>query len=119
MRTVRLALPALLLGCTPSIPTDAAAPVDTAPDADTTGEVCDPLAFRIDGPDAPRIGDTWTILLTCDGDVATGAMRIAFDPPDFVSWEDEIYATFREAGSATLIGQVGTVRETMDVTVSR
>ena len=119
MPSLRLALPALLLACTPSIPTDAAAPVDTSADVAPTGEVCEPLNFRIDGPEAPRVGDTWTILLTCDGDVATGAMRIAFDPPDFVSWEDEIYATFREAGTATLIGQVGTTRETMDVTVAR
>jgi hypothetical protein len=119
MTTLRLMLPALILACTPSIPTDAEAPVDTSVDTETPSEVCDPLTFRIDGPEAPRVGDTWTILLACDGTVATGAMRIAFDPPDFVSWEDEIYATFREAGTATLIGQVGTTRETMDVTVAR
>ena len=82
-----------------------------------SGALCDPLAFRIDGTESPRVGDTWTILLTCDGDVATGAMRIAFDPPDFVRWDGEIQATFLEAGTATLLGQGGTVRTTREVTV--
>ncbi len=107
---------ALLFACTPTIPTDAAI-VDTGIDAAQTGELCDPLAFRVDGAEPPHVGDTWTILLTCDGDVATGAMRIAFDPPDFVRWDGEIQATFPEAGTATLLGQVGTVRTTRQVTV--
>ncbi len=116
-RYIAVMLVLFAMACTPTLPYDSS--TDTASVEVQTPQACRSVDFRIDGSEAPQVGDTWAILLTCDGDVATGAMRIAFDPPDFVSWEDEIYATFRRAGTATLHGQVGTVRASRPVTVSQ
>ncbi len=100
-------------GALDSAADSAATVVDTPPPT-----ACDVVGFQIDGPEAPRVGDSWTILLTCDDAIVTGAFRLAFSPPDFVRWEDTT-ATFRRAGSATLTGQAGTRRATMDVVVTQ
>ena len=92
---------------------DSAVPVvDTA-----TPTACGVVGFQIDGPEAPRVGDSWTILLTCDEAIVTGAFRLAFTPPDFAELRNNV-ATFIQPGSASLMGQAGTRRATMDVVVT-
>ena len=92
--------------------------VDTPPD-ETDDDTCEPDEVELDplGPAEPVVGDQWTIWLRCDGATLMGATVLRFDPPDFATIDGNV-ATFQKAGSAKMTMQVGSYRESMDVTVS-
>jgi hypothetical protein len=95
---------------------------DTSPDEDTqdeenVGASCEELEILHDGADVPSVGDTWQLVLKCDGVPLTGAVRFFFEPADFVIWDGH-RVTFEYAGDAVLTGQAGTRRTTLDVTVT-
>ncbi len=79
-------------------------------------EDCEVLEIDPLGPSPPRVGDTWTVWLRCDGATLMGWTVLRFDPTDFAD-VDGNEATFRYAGDARMTIQVGTYRESMDVTV--
>lgn len=96
--------------------------VDTTPGGDSqedenVGASCEELEILHDGADVPSVGDTWQLVLKCDGVPLTGAVRFFFDPSDFVTWDGH-RVTFQYAGAAVLTGQAGTRRTTLDVTVT-
>jgi hypothetical protein len=92
---------------------------DTSPpeDDENVGASCETLEIFHDGPDAPSVGDSWQLVLKCDGATLTGAVRFFFEPADFVTWEGQ-RVTFEYAGDAVLTAQAGTRRTTLDVTVT-
>ena len=106
-----------MLACSDGDGLDSTTDTSTAAVDTMTRTACEVVGFRIDGPEAPRVGDSWTILLTCDDAVVTGAFRLAFTPPDFAELRNNV-ATFTQPGSASLMGQAGTRRATMDVIVT-
>jgi hypothetical protein len=108
---------ALLLACSSEPGLDSTPDTEVATTDSEPRAPCDVVGFQIDGPSAPRVGDSWTILLTCDDALVTGAFRVAFTPPDFAELRNNV-ATFIQPGTAVLTGQVGTRRATMDVTVT-
>jgi len=83
-----------------------------------SGLECDTLDIRVTGEDPPSVGDTWTVWLWCNDDVLlTGATRLIFDPNDIATvTSNEV--EFIRAGEATLLVQVGSRRQTRDVSVS-
>jgi hypothetical protein len=83
-----------------------------------TGLVCDTLDIRVTGDDPPSVGDAWTVWLWCNDDtLLTGATRVSFDPNDIATVSSN-EVEFLKAGEATLTVQVGSRRESRDVTVS-
>lgn len=96
-------------------------PLDTAPEVtdsrDDEPQGCGVVELDVDGPEAPRVGDVWTVWLRCDGATMLGATVLRFDPPTIATLDDNV-ATFVEAGDATMTMQVGAYRETLTLTVS-
>ncbi len=110
-------MPALLLllaACTGEPPGDTALPSDTAPTEEE--DDCETLEIHVDGQDPPSVGDTWTMLLKCDGAVLYGAMRVIWTPND-IATVDENVSVFQYAGDATLLLQAGSRRQTREVTI--
>ncbi|MFT7519163.1 MAG: hypothetical protein ACI9MC_001303 [Kiritimatiellia bacterium] len=103
---------ALLIAC------DAGGPTDTDdPDTGTIDEGCPQVNIWVDGPDMPRVGDTWTVLLKCDEAVMVGPMILRFDPSEFaLISENEV--TFQSEGEAEMRVQVGSYVERMTVVVT-
>lgn len=94
-------------------------PVDTAPVAEEEQEYtgCEgPLSLEILGPEAPVVGDEWTVWMWCDDALLTGTMRLRFDPAALATVEDNV-ATFLEAGEGTMYYQVGAHRLDQAITV--
>lgn len=96
---------------------------DTGPETQDTEDTweepvdeCEVVEIDPLGPNPPRVGDTWIVWLRCDGSTLMGWTIMRFDPPDFAD-VDGNEATFRYAGDAELTIQVGTYRESMQVTV--
>ena len=115
MRALWMAM--FLTGCLPSS-VDEDETGDTEPDAPSTEyQGCEELEIRTQGPDAPAVGDSWSVLLYCDGALLTGPLVLRFDPPDFADVSDNT-VTFTQAGTAEMRVQVGSQRQTMDVTVT-
>lgn len=108
---------ALLLGCAePEVVTDSAEAADIPTEAPEPDR-CDALELRVDGPDPPAVGDTWTVWLWCEDALLIGAMRVWFEPPDFAGIEDN-QVTFFYAGDATLTVQAGQDRAQREVRVT-
>lgn len=113
---IRLLLVACLVpGCV-GADVDSAAPAPEDTDQ-AEPEGCGALELRVDGAEAPVVGDTWTVWLWCDDALLTGAMRLRFDPPDFARTDDNV-ATFLYAGTALMTMQVGAHKVEQDVVVS-
>lgn len=106
----------LALGCTKSADTGEAA--DTAPveQQPTPTEGCDTVELRYDGPDAPVVGDQWTLLLWCDEALLTGSAVIRWTP-DELGTVDEALFTFGAPVSGSITMKVGTHQASRDVTV--
>jgi hypothetical protein len=102
-------------GDTADVPDDSPPPDEE--DEENVGAVCEELEILHDGPDVPSVGDTWSLVLKCDGVPLTGAVRFFFVPADFVTWDGH-RVTFQYAGDAVLTGQAGTRRTTLDVSVT-
>lgn len=107
---------ALAVGCTKG--DDTAVVADTAPveQTPTQSEGCETVELRYDGPDAPIVGDQWTLLLWCDDALLTGSAVIRWTP-DELGTVDEALFTFGAAVSGTLTMKVGTHQASRDVTV--
>jgi hypothetical protein len=106
----------LLFACAPE-EEEEDAPEDTAPVEEEEGISCAENTLRIDGEEAPAVGDSWTVYMLCDGNIMTGAAVMRFDPTDFATIEENT-ATFLYAGDATMTFQMGQTRLTEDVTVT-
>lgn len=76
---------------------------------DTEIQACDHVAVDFSGPDDPKVGDTWTVFLECDGTNITSGLVIHLDPADLAS-VDGRSITFSRAGSGTLTVQGGAER---------
>jgi len=94
---------------------DSEAPIDTT----DTFEGCRQTEIFVDGPSAPRVGDSWGVILKCadDDSVITGPMTIRVTPTEAAT-VSENNVTFRQAGEATIRVQVGSYVETERVTVA-
>ena len=111
-----LLIAALMVGCLPSSDeVEETGSVDQPPEVEFDG--CDELEIRYTGPDEPVVGDSWSVLLYCDGALLTGPLVLRFNPPEFATI-DENTVTFVQVGTAEMRVQVGAMRETMDVTVT-
>ena len=105
----------LLLGC--------GSDEDTDEDTDTQSNVdtdeprgCDEVSLKINGPDAPIVGDEWVVLMRCDEAIIQGPMVIRFTPPDFANLDGNT-VIFTTAGEASMRVQVGGYRVDMDLSV--
>lgn len=111
---MRIVLWMALAGCAGGAEeTDTDEPVDT----EDTYVPCTDTWIEFEGPEAPRVGDSWTVYLYCDGALMMGAMILRFEPPEFATLDENV-ATFQQAGTAVMKVQMGTYREEMEVTVS-
>lgn len=103
-----------LLGCgDPGGETDSDAVVDT----NDTYVPCGETRIEFTGPEAPRVGDSWTVFMYCDDVLMTGGMILRFDPTTFATLDENV-ATFQQAGTGLMKVQMGTYREEMEVTVT-
>lgn len=94
------------------------APVDTdPPEQEEQSGGCDEVTLKIQGSEAPVVGDCWTVWLYCDDALLTGASVLSFDPPDFAAIDGNT-ATFLYAGTAVMKMQVGAYWEEQEVTVA-
>jgi hypothetical protein len=88
-------------------------PIDTV----DTFEPCGEVEIHKEGPDAPVVGDKWTVSLYCDDAFMTGPYVVRFtDNAEFAQIEDTTI-TFTTAGTAHLRVQAGSERAEQDVTV--
>ncbi len=62
------------------------------------------------------VGDVWTLLPKCDGNVLVGAVVIQVDPPS-AALLDETVLTWAEAGPAEIMLQAGSKKAYLDVEV--
>jgi hypothetical protein len=76
---------------------------------DTQIEGCDDVAVDFSGPDDPKVGDTWTVFLECDGTNITSGLVIHVDPADLASVNGRTI-TFAKTGDGTLTVQGGAER---------
>lgn len=109
----------VLFACNgPAEDTDTDEPRDTA----VEGSGCPETYIWFNGPEEPRVGDSWDpVLLKCiedDGEESTlaGPMRITVNPNSAADI-DETTVHFLEPGPATLRVQVGSYRVTEIVEV--
>lgn len=106
---------AFLLACvTPEPAADSAQ--ETVPDAAPAPDTCDALELRVDGPDPPAVGESWTLWLWCEDALMTGAQRVTLDPLDFATVDTNV-VTFLYAGTGTVTLQVGRERQSREVQV--
>lgn len=106
---------AVLVGCGGPDDTDTDMTIDTGRPVQ---EGCDEVTVYVDGRDPPQVGDTWTVLLRCDGTTLTGPMVLRIEPED-LALLDENTLTFQREGTGTVRAQVGSFRATREVTVGR
>ena len=85
-------------------------------DDDGAPEPCQVVELEALGPDAPVVGDSWTLWLRCDGATLAGWGVYTVDPIGLAEFEDNV-ATFQESGSGTLTVQNGTYSDSIEVTV--
>jgi hypothetical protein len=90
--------------------------IDTGDDRPESAADCEELSLAIDGPEPPRVDDSWTVWMWCDGALLTGTMVMRFDPPDVAEVHDNV-ATFLEPGTAMMRFQVGSRRVDQEVSV--
>ncbi len=119
MRALSLLLPLALLACgpEPEEEEDDDEVEDTAPERPESSLECEELILDVNGPEAPHVGDQWTVWMRCDGATMTGTMVLRFDPPDVAEVVDN-NATFVAPGDATMRFQVGSRRLEQDVTIA-
>lgn len=86
---------------------------DTDPD-DT--EPCTDPYMKVNGPEEPVPGDSWTVFLWCDRTLLTGPYVLRFEPPDFAMVDANV-ATFIAPGTATMTLHVGSYQDSMEVVV--
>ena len=110
-----LILLAALTACGDKEPLETATPVEDNDDVEPQG--CGVVELDVQGPEAPKVGDSWTVWLRCDGATMLGATVLRFDPPSIATLDDNV-ATFVEAGETTMTMQVGAYRETLTFTVA-
>ena len=111
---MRIVLWLALAGCAGSgQETDTDEPVDT----EDTYVPCNETTIEYEGPDAPSVGDSWTVYMYCDGALMTGGMILRFEPVEFATLDENV-ATFQQAGTGLMKVQMGTYREEMEVTVA-
>ncbi|MBK7757676.1 MAG: hypothetical protein IPI35_15000 [Deltaproteobacteria bacterium] len=110
-----LILLAALAACGDKEPLETATPVEDSDDVEPQG--CGVVELDVQGPEAPKVGDSWTVWLRCDGATMLGATVLRFDPPSIATLDDNV-ATFVEAGETTMTMQVGVYRETLTFTVA-
>lgn len=79
-------------------------------------EPCEKTWIDWVGPDAPALGDEWTVWLQCDGAILTGPTVIRFDPLDFAT-VDENTITFVQQGEGWMRLQTGTEWAELDLMV--
>lgn len=108
-------------------PKDSAAPseadtaIDTSPTPNTT-ERCEP-EVKVDGVlveemPAPRVGDSWYLLMYCDGTLQLGTFTLQIDPPDRASVDpEEPVLTFLSEGEASVTYRVGSDAATIPLSV--
>lgn len=94
--------------------------VDSDTDVVTdTGEEwvpCEETDLFIDGPEAPRVSDTWAVIMRCDGATLVGPMVLRITPVEMATVsENEI--TWVQPGEGEIRVQVGTYVERKDVVV--
>jgi len=108
-------LPLLLLAC-------GADTVDSSDsDASTTESHTEPSGCELvevgyDGPEAPVLGDSWTVWPICDGDPVSGATVIRVDPATCASLAENVL-TWLETGTCTIMAQTGSQRAYLDVEI--
>jgi hypothetical protein len=115
MRALILLALAGLTACGEKETLDTSPPVEDSDDVEPQG--CGVVELDVDGPEAPTVGDSWTVWLRCDGATMLGATVLRFDPPTIATLDDNV-ATFVEAGDATMTMQVGAYRESLTLTVT-
>lgn len=119
---MRRLLPPLLLlfaGCTRScdeVPVETGDSTPVVEDTEEEQEECVDVYMKIQGPEAPVVGDQWTVWLWCDDKLLVGACVLLFDPPDFADTAENV-ATFTTEGTAEMKMQCGSYRDVMEVTV--
>jgi hypothetical protein len=93
---------------------DTELPIET----EDTFEGCRETSLFVDGPEAPSVGDSWSVLIKCldDGAVLVGPMTVRVTPPDAARIEESTL-TFLKAGEVKVRVQVGSYVETQTVVV--
>ncbi len=98
-------------------------PVDTADTATgtTTNDPTEPSGCELvevgyDGPEAPVVGDEWTVWPICDGNPVFGATVIRVDPATSASFDENVL-TWLEAGLNTVMAQTGSQKAYLEVEV--
>lgn len=79
-------------------------------------EGCAQVELRYDGPDAPVVGDQWTLLLFCDDALLTGSSVIRWAPDELGTLNENVF-TFGAAVTGTLTMKVGTHTAEREVSV--
>jgi hypothetical protein len=79
---------------------------------------CTDHEIKVLGPDAPAIGDSWRVSLTCGGAVELGPYVVRVTPIDLARI-DGTQLTFARDGAGQVMVQVGSVRRYREVVVSR
>lgn len=115
---MRVALWMALSGCTGPDLEDTSEPEVTDTDLPAGGNSCEEVWLKVNGPEAPVVGDTWTVLLYCDDALMTGASVLNIDPPSAATIEEDTTTlTWVEAGTATVRLQVGSRSDEVTVEV--
>jgi hypothetical protein len=102
---------------TGNVPEEDSAVADSDSDSGGDEHLCDEVSLDLLGPDAPKVGDSWTIWVNCDDSRLLGPLVIRFDPIEFASLADNV-ATFQVAGTAELTVRSGTYELSTEVTVT-
>ena len=126
MTLARLAPLLLCLACSGDKDTgsDTSDPSDTRQvEQPEPAEQCEPEA-KVDGtpvaemPD-PSPGDSWYVLLYCDGTLQMGTYVLQADPPELVTIDsEEPILTFQAAGSVELEYRIGSKGTTFVVNIT-
>lgn len=112
----RLGLVVLLLSaCSPETEETGQEDTDRQEETDEP-EGCQEVTLDLNGPEAPKVGDEWTVLMRCDDAVLMGPMVIRFTPPDFANLDSNT-VLFTTAGTGSMRVQVGAYRLDQDLTV--
>jgi hypothetical protein len=105
------------LACTGQVEDSVPEPEDTQVEDDRNQPTgCEELEIDFAGEDPPVVGDVWTLLPKCDGNVLVGAVVIQVDPPS-AALLDETVLTWAEAGPAEIMLQAGSKKAYLDVEV--
>ena len=105
----------LLIGCSKDVEETGVEDTDPVEDTDEP-KGCGEVTLDLRGPEAPIVGDEWTVLMRCDEAVLTGPMVIRFTPPDFANVDGNT-VIFTTAGTGSMRVQVGAYRVDQDLVV--